>query len=356
MLAGSPRPLLPADAYWSEPWFEREQRQLFGRTWHLVASTEQLGETGNAVCIDAGYDPLVVVRGDDDRLRAFHNICPHRGAKLVDDCAKRAVGISCPYHSWGFSLSGALTRVPQREQQFAGLDTSEWGLRHAAVAVWEGMVFAHTDPAADFHQWLGGLPDRIGSFRPGQLTEVARHSFDAACNWKLFVENHVDVYHLWYLHARTLGDYDHWRFEWEQLGANWVSYEPIRAGITRTRPHAGATQISHIDDRDREGIGAHAAFPNVLMASEAEFFITYVARPVAPNRTTIDLRVRAEPGSDADALVAGAGQFIREDIAACERVQATVRSSQFAVGPMAREHERPIELFHRHVLAALERV
>ncbi|HSS09694.1 MAG TPA: RHO alpha subunit C-terminal catalytic domain-containing protein, partial [Acidimicrobiales bacterium] len=201
--------------------------------------------------------------------------------------------------------------------------------------------------------WLGELPAHIGSFHPGQLVELLRYQFDARCNWKLFVENHVDVYHLWYLHARTLADYDHRVFEWRQLGPNWVSYEPIRTGVVRHRPHVSSRQIAHLDERDRVGIGAHAAFPNILMATEAEFFITYVALPVAPDQTIIDLRIRAEPDSDPQALFAGAEAFIAEDIAACEGVQASVRSSRFSVGALASEHERPIEHFHRNLLHRL---
>ena len=91
------------------------------------------------------------------------------------------------------------------------------------------------------------------------------------------------------------------------------------------------------------------------MAVSAEFVITYAAVPVAPDRTRIELRVRAEPGADADGLLAAARSFIDEDIAACERIQAALTSPWFAVGPLARDHEAPITAFQRNVLAALDR-
>jgi phenylpropionate dioxygenase-like ring-hydroxylating dioxygenase large terminal subunit len=354
MLVEAPRVLLPPEAYWSEEWFDREQRLLFGDTWHLAASAAELTTPGDVVTVDAGRDPLIIVCGPDRKLRAFHNLCPHRGIKLVDGTGSRGPTITCPYHSWAFTLSGELCRVPQREAQFGDIDTESLSLRPAQVGEWEGMVFAHPEPDGEpLADWLGDLPAHIGSFRPGQLVELLRYQFDARCNWKLFVENHVDVYHLWYLHARTLADYDHRLFEWRQLGPNWVSYEPIRDGIVRHRPHVGSRQLAHLDERDRVGIGAHAAFPNTLMASEAEFFVTYVARPISPDQTVIDLRIRAEPDSDPKALFAGVEAFIAEDIAACEGVQASVRSSRFSVGPLAREHERPIEHFHRNLLQRL---
>jgi Rieske 2Fe-2S family protein len=199
------------------------------------------------------------------------------------------------------------------------------------------------------------VPEHIGSHRPGLLTEVAHIRIDARCNWKLFVENHVDVYHLWYLHAATLGDFDHAHFEHRQEAGNWTSYEPLRAVELETAAlTTGTTGITHLHDRDRMGLGAHLVFPNLLMATAAEFFATYVAQPIAPDHTVVDLRIRAEPHADSAMLSEALGSFIREDIGACEAVQAAVRSPTFAVGPLARDHERPITAFHEHILAALE--
>jgi phenylpropionate dioxygenase-like ring-hydroxylating dioxygenase large terminal subunit len=349
------RHLLPADAYWSQEWFDREQDAIFSRTWHLVASEDELAEPGRFVTYTAGRDPLVVVRDGDGNLRAFHNLCRHRGMPLVEGCGQQPTGLVCPYHFWNFGLDGALRKVPQPEQ-FPDLDVAEWGLLPASVDTWGGLVFVHPDPeVGSMDAWLGDLPDNIGSYRPELLEEVGRMEFEVRGNWKLFVENHVDVYHLWYLHARTLSDYDHDAFEWQQLGNNWVSYEPVRDEHRRRRPEAVRKPIDHIAERDRQGVGAHALFPNVLMASEAGYFITYPVRPVAPDRCVVDLRVRAEAGADGEALLAGAKAFITEDIAACEGLQSTIRSDRFGIGPMAVDHERPITLFHEHLLAALDR-
>ena len=200
---------------------------------------------------------------------------------------------------------------------------------------------------------MAGFPAAIGSVRPGLLPQVAAADIDAACNWKLFVENHIDVYHLWYLHALSLADFEHRRFEHRAVGPHWVSYEPRRDADGPTGLDGGNPPIAHLDERDRNGLGAHLLFPNMTMAVSAEFVITYAAVPVAPDRCRIELRVRAEPGADADGLLAAARSFIDEDIAACERIQAALASPWFEVGPLARDHEAPITAFQRHVLAAL---
>ncbi len=94
-------------------------------------------------------------------------------------------------------------------------------------------------------------------------------------------------------------------------------------------------------------------FPNTLFATESEFFMSYVAKPLAADRSVIDVRIRAEPSADVEMLVAAAKEFMLEDVSACEGIQATVRSSRFRVGPLAQNHEKPITLFHQHLLAKL---
>jgi phenylpropionate dioxygenase-like ring-hydroxylating dioxygenase large terminal subunit len=181
-----------------------------------------------------------------------------------------------------------------------------------------------------------------------------------ACNWKLFVENHIDVYHLWYLHDSSLAAFDHTRFEHHAPGRNWASYEPMRRPLPppiEPDPLLGDAirhdTIRHIDDRDRHGLQAHMLFPNTLMAASSAFFTSYAIHPVDPGHSWIDLRVRAEPDADVDAVTGSIRAFIDEDVVACEQVQEAVAARRFGVGPLARTHERPITTLHAHLLAAL---
>jgi Rieske 2Fe-2S family protein len=208
-----PRYLLPPGAYRDHAWFERERATVFTDRWSLVADAAQLAEPGDYVAATVGDAPLLVVRGDDGRLRAHHNVCRHRGMAMLEGEGRCDRAITCFYHQWRYGLDGRLVAVPQRRAQFPDLEPADWGLRPAAVDEWEGMVFAHPDPAAPpLADVVAPLAVHTGSHRPGLLVEVARVDLEARCNWKLFVENHIDVYHLWYLHERSLGDFDHTRF------------------------------------------------------------------------------------------------------------------------------------------------
>jgi Rieske 2Fe-2S family protein len=353
--ASPPAFLLPPEAYRGDEWFQREQRRLFSRSWAVVASTDDLPAPGDYVTATVGGVPLIVVRADDGRLRAFHNVCRHRGMALLDGCGNAGGALTCFYHEWRYGLDGELKVVPQRKEQFPDLDLHAHGLLGGSVGVWEGMVFANPDPLApSLAEMLGELPGGIGSHRPGLLPVVASADLPARCNWKLLVENHIDVYHLWYLHSRSLADLDHTKFRHTQVGRHWISYEPLRSpDLASARLVRGTRVIEHLDDRDRFGVGAHLIFPNILLAANAEFFMSYAVVPVGPAECRMEVRIRAERGADGAALLEAARSFIDEDINACERIQAAMESPWFEVGPLAREHEAPITEFQEHLLAAM---
>jgi len=300
-LAPSAQWLLPSEAYWSPEWFAAEQQRVFARCWNLVGTLDDLCDATTICGVIAGRS--VAVRIED------------------------------------------------------GVLIARSGREPVMVDVWAGYVFVHLDPsvATPLAQWLGEFPDLIGGFRPDRLIEVARHRFELPANWKFFVENHVDVYHLWYLHERSLGAYDHHRARWQEVGPHWVFYEPARADVdTRDeRFWRGLRPIEGVGE-DRWGSGAHLIFPNVTLATGAGFFMTYQCVPVAPDRSVVDIRVRAEEGSDASDMLAMSREIIeREDGAACAALQDAVSSPWFQVGPLAVEHERPITCFHRSILRAM---
>lgn len=349
----SPTYLLPPEAYFDPTWYEREQRELFGRTWNLVAYEADLPDPGDNLPVQVGVDPVLLMRGEDGVVRAFLNMCRHRGMALTCEAGAGASTLRCPYHGWEYGSDGALVRIPQRASQFADLETERWGLLPLGVGTWDGMVFVNPDPAAEpFETWLGEFPAHVGPFDTTQLVEIYRRRVPIACNWKLYIENHVDVLHLWYLHDESLGMYDHTRFLHRQVGPHWVSEERLRPGTERTR---GLPPIGHLPDAERDVLRANLIFPNVPTSSTETQTMTYQIIPTGPETSEIDIRVRAEPGATLPAE--GEAQLLRvlrdEDAFAVEQIQRVVRSPRFEVGPLASAHEAPIVAFQRDVLAHL---
>jgi phenylpropionate dioxygenase-like ring-hydroxylating dioxygenase large terminal subunit len=318
-----------------------ERANLFDRSWSIVADSDELAAPGSYLTTSLQNVPLAIVRDELGTLRAFHNICRHRGITLLEGSGTLGRFMTCPYHQWSYGLDGQLVRVPQQPEEFPDLEKCALGLHGAQVAEWQGMVFVNPSvQAGSLGAAMAGLDGRLEQFVDGPLREVARVEYAAACNWKLLVENHIDVYHLWYLHARSLGDYDHRSFTWESLGDNWWSLEPLKD------PAKAYDGLDWIPDEMRHRIGAYLLFPNLMLVTTDHYFATYDAQPITPDRTNLTLRVRAVDQAAADGLVASIRSFMSEDVAACERMQAGASSPHFGVGGTARSHEAPILRFH----------
>jgi phenylpropionate dioxygenase-like ring-hydroxylating dioxygenase large terminal subunit len=318
-----------------------ERTRIFAHAWSIVADSEQLAAPGSYVAANVANAPLAVVRDQLGTLRAFHNVCRHRGITLLEGSGTLGRFMTCPYHQWSYSLSGDLVRVPQQREQFPELDPCDLGLHGAQVAEWRGMVFVNPSPdAPPLRTAMAGLDERLDQFLSGPLREVAKVEYEAACNWKLLVENHIDVYHLWYLHARSLADYDHRSFAWESLGDNWWSLEPLKDLA------AGDRGFEWIPEEMRHRIGAYLLFPNLMLVTTDHYFATYDAQPINPSRTRLTLRVRSVEDADSRLLVKSIRSFMSEDVSACERMQLAASSFKFDVGPTAISHEAPILRFH----------
>lgn len=332
------------DLYLSEQVLEAEKEHVFCGSWFLVATTEELAAPGDYLATSVAGAPVLVVRSGDGQLAAYHNVCRHRGLTLAEGRGRLGRFFTCPYHQWSYRLDGSLANVPQEDEEFPGLDKSHWGLVPVVLSEWHGMVFVRLSPeGVSLQASWGALGRHLGHFCRGPLVEVARVSYEAACNWKLLVENHLDVYHLWYLHARSLQAYAHTRFSWQVLGDNWWSHEPLKDPARAPVPPVA---LAWLDEAERTGIGAHLLFPNLMVVTTGRYFATYDAVPVTPGRTLLTLRIRAAAGADPGPLVDDIRSFMAEDLEACRRLQDALASPAFALGPLAQHHEAPIRAFH----------
>lgn len=319
------------DLYTSPEFFDAERR-LFVGTWTLAASAEQVPR-GRFAAVTVAGAPIAIWRDSAGVCRAFHNVCRHRGTLLVEGEGSLGGFVTCPYHQWTFALDGDLVRMPQTDQ-FPGIDKAGLGLHPVPVVEWHGMIFVCPDPEPpDFHRDIEHLAAKLADHLSRPFVEVARADYTVECNWKLLVENHVDVYHLWYLHQRSLAAYRHTAFEWEWDGPTWWSFEPLK------------------DRSSPDGIGAHLLFPNLMIVTTGDYLATYDARPLSPGRTAMTLRIRSTPDADGAAMVASVRSFLAEDVKVCEATQVATGSPFFRIGPTAERHEKPVRLFHARLRA-----
>ncbi|HVC69320.1 MAG TPA: aromatic ring-hydroxylating dioxygenase subunit alpha [Acidimicrobiales bacterium] len=191
--------------------YELERKAIFAKTWLNVGRVEQLPRAGSYFTreLAAAGTSVVVVRGTDGEVRAFHNICRHRGNKLVwNDYPREEVSgvcrqFTCKYHGWRYDLQGACTFV-QQEPEFFDLDKTQYGLVPVQCDVWQGFVWVNVDPdnTVSVAEYLGPLGEGLVGYPFDKMTQVYKYRAHVGANWKLFIDAFAEFYHAPVLHAR----------------------------------------------------------------------------------------------------------------------------------------------------------
>ena len=374
-----PRQLLPRHSYIDAAWLERERQALFDRCWVWAGLATDLAEPGDFLTTRILDQQLFVLRDDAGALRAFHNVCRHRGCEVVEGKGNVGKSIRCPYHRWTYAMSGALRTVPHEDACFGSVPRERLSLHPASVGVHRGMVYVnpHPEPPESFDTWIAGLeahawPHDLGD---GSLVFTGETVYQMSCNWKIFYENAVDGYHLGYLHDRTLGPLYPDRNVWRRVGRHAVWYSTEREG----RPESSSV----LTERIVEGAGGRRLpghetptypgvvmlFPLTIVAPHPWGFSVSILEPVDAETTLMRVRNWLPQGSrrgvfepsgeasvvrldDLEAHPLESGDFQIEDMWICEKIQRNLHSPKFEVGPLADGPgaEGPVTHFQQSVL------
>ncbi|MGH2712942.1 MAG: aromatic ring-hydroxylating oxygenase subunit alpha [Thermoleophilaceae bacterium] len=221
------KPLSPG-LYRDPDVLELEQRRVFARTWQLAGHVAQLPHVGSYVTASAGAEPVLVLRDDRGEIRAFRNVCRHRGSRLLSgsgDCGK---AIRCRYHGWTYRFDGDLIGVPEG-RSIPGLDKSSLGLLPARAEVLCGLVFVNLDvEAAPLAEQVAGLPERLERYGLERLRVRVDETTSQPANWKIVADNYLEGYHVPIAHPGLMRLLDYKRYEVE-LHGNWVWFDaPLR--------------------------------------------------------------------------------------------------------------------------------
>jgi len=183
----------PSAWYTDQSVFDLEQRTVFSRSWQLVGRTEQVREPSRYITSEIAGEPILVIRGSDNVLRGFFNVCRHHAAAVMTKSEGKTEILRCPYHGWTYDLTGALIHTPE----FAGVsnfDRSANGLVPLQVAEWHGWVFVKLDGGGPtLKEFLGAdLVEHLEPLNLERLNWFQRRSYFLNCNWKVFVDNYLD--------------------------------------------------------------------------------------------------------------------------------------------------------------------
>jgi phenylpropionate dioxygenase-like ring-hydroxylating dioxygenase large terminal subunit len=195
---------IPAKPYYCPGWFAREREAVFRKSWIYVGHVCELPSEGSFIRRDLEVlsASLLIVRGKDDQLRAFHNVCTHRGTQLVEEVQGKRATFSCPYHMWTFGPDGALLSAPDFES--FNLEKKDCALKQVAIDICAGMIFVNFSAASPpLRDWLGSLADELETLPVAQATTFSEYTYSIDANWKLTYDNFQENYHLRFIHTRT---------------------------------------------------------------------------------------------------------------------------------------------------------
>ena len=224
----APQPLtharaLPARYYTDAAALALDARAVFARSWQLVGHVSRLQGVGDHLVTDIAGLPIVVVRSDEHTIRAFHNVCRHRAGPIARCDGLGAKALRCKYHGWTYGLDGVLRSAPEMKDA-ADFDPRGIKLPELRVQSWQGMVFVAAGEAPDFAEFVEGIDARLGPDNPlGEYRFHHRSRYEVACNWKVYVDNYLEGYHVPHVHPglNKLLDYRSYVTEC----ARWYSFQ-----------------------------------------------------------------------------------------------------------------------------------
>jgi phenylpropionate dioxygenase-like ring-hydroxylating dioxygenase large terminal subunit len=342
---------IPWEWYTDPAVLRLEQERIFRSSWQYAAHTGEVPEPGSFVAARAGHVPVVVVRDHDGQLRAFVNVCRHRGYLLCEGAGRRET-LQCPYHAWTYDLDGSLRTAPRAGAE-PGFDRDMLGLVAVQVDTWGPFVFVNPDlEAPPLAEHLGGLPALVadGGVDVDSLEFHLRASVEYDANWKVCAENYLECYHCAVAHPSFSKAIDvaPGTYQLDEHPTFSSQYGPAKNGGGGVYDAAGEVGRGQF----------HYLFPNTtinVMPGRGNISIGPIV-PLAAERTHRSLDYFLAPGADeawiSDYLELDT-QVGKEDKVLVERVQQGMRSGMISEGALMPVSERLIAHFERLVVDAL---
>jgi phenylpropionate dioxygenase-like ring-hydroxylating dioxygenase large terminal subunit len=276
---------LPSWCYTSEAFYQREVEQIFLKQWNFAGRLDEIPDSGDYMSLDFCGESVIVIRGKDDVVRAFANVCRHRSARLLEGRG-RCRTIVCPYHSWVYDLDGTLLRMKGMEQT-AGFDPAENGLIPLQVESWAGFLFvSFANDVMPLEEHLGDMTEQYASYRFADMLCVRRRSYDLKCNWKLYIENAMEDYHTATVHKDSIGNQDcvpvSTKGQWAAIHLEAADTIAVLTEDNTTLPH-----IEKLSGLAAKGTYFSVIYPGTFFATHQDCMWWLQLLPHAPDRTTV---------------------------------------------------------------------
>jgi choline monooxygenase len=340
---------LPARLYTDASIFAEEKEKVFSRTWQVVGHASQVANAGDFFTADLMGEPLVFVRGADGALRGFYNVCRHRAGPVAEGCGARKL-FRCGYHGWTYALDGSLISATEIEG-VEGFRGEDFALAPVRTEEWFNLVFANLDTQArPLRETLGELPGQASKFPFEEMKLFERRTYDMNCNWKTYVDNYLEGYHLPSVHPGLNRELDFNAYTVEPHAQGHERYVRQFSPIRGAQP-GDATPRRYAAAADDLTADYFWIFPNWMLNCYPDNVSLNIVLPVEPERSLAIFEWYL-PAKDHDAPAAKASvefsdQIQMEDVGICEIVQRNLRSRSYSRGRFSATQEKGVHAFHR---------
>src|SRR6059036_351910 len=379
---------LPQRYFVSPEIFAQEQSEIFSRNWLLVGHKGQLKKSGDFFVIEVpappsqGYgatkESLIVVRDQKSEIRAFYNVCRHRGTRLKEDTCGHTSAIQCPYHAWTYGLDGRLIGAPHMDD-VPGFDKADYPLHRVNLGLWEGFIFVNlTDSSSltsvlsqserrkqdgfvSLEDWFAPLNGKFSHWNMSILQPAKRIEYDVRANWKLMFENYSECYHCPGVHPQLqkVSPYDSAENDLSE-GPFLGGFMKINKGASLTMSGKACALAIDAEAAGQQQVSYYSIFPNMLLSLHPEYVMVHQLWPKSPERTLIvcDWFFHPDAFNRPDFKPDDAIEFWdmtnKQDWHVCELSQQGIASRAYEPGPYSPRESIPAA-WDREYLRVLER-
>ena len=340
---------LPARYYTDPDHFRLELERMHFAMWLHAGRTEQIPTTGDYVLVEIGNASVILVRDDVGAVRAFHNVCRHRGTRLCTETSGQLTGrIQCPYHAWTYGLDGRLQRAPHMEK-VDGFHQEAFALHPVAVGTWDGHLFINlADSPEPLSAHLSTMPDRFGPWGMETLRLAYRAVYQLNANWKLVIQNYSECLHCPIIHPLLSQHSPYMSGDNEPPQPTYLGGRmDLRAGV-ETLTIDGRSPwgpLPRLDAEQRRQVYYYAILPNLLLNLHPDYMLTFALWPRAHDHTEIVCEwhfhpeAMARPDFDPGPAVAFWDLTNRQDWEVSELAQQGIGSRAYTPGPYSNREE-----------------
>ena len=365
---------LPNECYLNNDYLEFEKEKIFKNNWTMIGVASSVPNPGDAKPFNLLGIPILIVRNKENEVKVFHNVCSHRGFKLVDQECKLKNVIRCPYHSWSYDFNGKLTVTPHiggiGKHEVEGFDKNNSNLKEIKSNIWMDLIFININSnAKPFEDFIKPLEDRWSKFISKKDQKLIRHSTDNGyfnmtvnSNWKFAIENYCESYHLPWIHPelnKVSNISDHYHIEDENLnfsGQGSNKYSQQFDGNIKFKCFPNwPTELSEKSEYV-------SLYPNVMLGIHIDHFYAFWLEPISNNQTKehFELYYVGDESASSDEFkdireknFAFWQEVMNEDVTAIEGMQNGRNSPAYNGGNFSPVMDTPTFMFHKWVATNL---